>query len=407
MTTRREFIKTAAVLAGGTVLAGFGEEIGSKSRVVSVAADDMLAETRYNPSAVKRAFAAGLKELTGEKTEAAAWASLFSPDDVVGIKINCLGAPRVSSSVESIQAVAAGLQSAGVKENAIIVWDRLDREFQRTGLTLNKGPVGMRVMGTSTQGESILPWVEGYDREAFISMEGGTLKNFRKLVRGDFLKTASYRELFNSLTWLWMLSRMGDARAAEFEPEMRRLYSAYDDREGIKKIADAVAGRFEDMTIPDEDKSCFSRIVSRDITKLVNIAFLKHNEDSGVTWATKNIALGVTTNKVRFHIDYCAKAIPAILSHACLRGKMVLHIGEAAKISTVSVAGTRLAMDNRIFFSRDPVAMDRLGLDILEDKRKAQGLESIRSLATHVASCAAAGLGTDDLSRIDLRELRV
>ncbi|RPI79621.1 MAG: DUF362 domain-containing protein [Desulfobacteraceae bacterium] len=407
MTTRREFIKTAAALAGGTVFSGFGGKTGAKSRVVSVAADDMLAETRYNPSAVKRAFAAGLKELTGEKTEAAAWASLFSPDDVVGIKINCLGAPRVSSSVESIQAVAAGLQSAGVKENAIIVWDRLDREFQRTGLTLNKGPVGMRVTGTSTQGESILPWVEGYDREAFITMEDGTLKKFRELVRGGFLKSASYRELFNSLAWLWMLSRMGDARAAEFEPEMRRLYTAYDDREGIKKIADAVADRFEDMTIPDEDKSCFSRIVSRDITKLVNIAVLKHNEDSGVTWATKNIALGVTTNKVRFHIDYCAKAIPAILSHACLRSKMVLHIGEAAKISTVSVAGTRLAMDNRIFFSRDPVAMDRLGLDILEDKRKAQGLDSIRSIATHVASCAAAGLGTDDLSRIDLRELRV
>jgi len=44
--------------------------------------------------------------------------------------------------------------------------------------------------------------------------------------------------------------------------------------------------------------------------KLVNIAVLKHNEDSGVTWAAKNIALGVTTNKVRFHIDYCEKAIP-------------------------------------------------------------------------------------------------
>jgi hypothetical protein len=417
MTTRREFIKTAAAIAGGTVLAGCRSGVrlsgtvplasGAKSRVISVAAEDMLVDTRYNPAAVGRAFAAGLKELTGERTEAAAWASLFSPDDVVGIKINCLGAPRVSSSVESIRAVAAGLRSAGVKENAIIVWDRLDREFQRTGLTLNKGPVGMRVMGTSTQGESILPWVEGYDRDAFLSLEDGTLKKFRELVRGDFLQTASYRRIFNSVTWLWMLSRMGDPRAVAFEPELRRLYTAYDDREGIKKIAEAVAGKFEGGTIPDEDKSCFSRIVSRDITKLVNIAVLKHNEDSGVTWAAKNIALGVTTNKVRFHIDYCAKAIPAILAHPCLRDKMVLHIGEAAKISTVSVAGTHLAVDNRIFFSRDPVAMDRLGLDILEAKREAQGLESIRPIAGHVASCAAAGLGTDDLSRIDLRELRV
>ena len=86
---------------------------------------------------------------------------------------------------------------------------------------------------------------------------------------------------------------------------------------------------------------------------------------------------------------------------------MVLHIGEAAKISTVSVAGTHVAADNRIFFSRDPVALDRIGLDILEEKRREQGLESIREIATHVASCAMKGLGTDDLSRIDQRALKV
>ena len=146
--------------------------------------------------------------------------------------------------------------------------------------------------------------------------------------------------------------------------------------------------------------------MTKDITKLVNIAVLKHNEDSGVTWATKNIALGVTTNKVRFHIDYCEKAIPEILATPCLKDKTVLHIGEAAKISTVSVAGAQIAHDNRIFFSRDPVAMDRIGLDILEAKRAEQGLESVRAISTHVAACARKGLGTDDLARIDLREIR-
>jgi hypothetical protein len=421
MTTRREFIKDAAVLAGGGALIG---RVGLRSapggsgpgkvaaalppsRVVSVAASDMLVDAKYNPAAVGRAFDAGMRELTGEKSQAAAWSSLFSPSDVVGIKINCLGAPRVSSSVESVNAVVAGLKSAGVKENAIIVWDRRDAEFQKTGLAINKGAIGVRVRGTSTQGESILPWVEGYDKDVYVSFDDGTLAKFRALCKTDFFKTASYRNIFNSLTWLWMLGRMGDERAKKYEPELRRLYTAYDDRDEIKKIADDVMGRFEDVIIPDEEKSCFSTIVSKEITKLVNIAVLKHNEDSGVTWATKNIALGVTTNKVRFHIDYCAKAIPEILSAPCLRDKMVLHVGEAAKISTVSVAGTHVVYDNRIFFSRDPVAMDRIGLDILEEKRKEQRLESIREIATHVASCAKKGLGTDDLSRIDQRALRV
>jgi hypothetical protein len=421
MTTRREFIKDAAMLAGGGALIGKAGWKGAPggaapksapaalppNRVVSVAASDMLVDAKYNPAAVGRAFEAGMRELTGEKTQAAAWSSLFSPSDVVGIKINCLGAPRVSSSVESVNAVVAGLKSAGVKENAIIVWDRRDAEFQKTGLKINKGATGVRVMGTSTQGESILPWVEGYDRDVYVSFEDGTLAKFRALCRTDFFKTASQRELFNSMTWLWMLSRMGDERAKTYEPEMRRLYTVENDRESVKKIFDGVLGKFDEVTIPDEEKSCFSRIVSREITKLVNIAVLKHNEDSGVTWAAKNIALGVTTNKVRFHIDYCAKAIPEILSAPCLRDKMVLHIGEAARISTVSVAGTHVSYDNRIFFSRDPVAMDRIGLDILEEKRNAQGLESIRGIATHIASCAKKGLGTDDLSRIDQRALRV
>ncbi len=373
--------------------------------VVSAAADDMLAGLDYNPAAVHRAFAAGLTELTGEPTLAGAWSSLFGPGDVVGIKINCLGAPKISSSLASINETIAGLKGAGVKENDITVWDRTDGDFRRTGLKINRGPTGVRVMGASTQWEGVLPWVPGYDRRAWVAFDDGTLAKFRKLVAAGFTREGSHREIFNSVTWLWTLIQQGDARARKYDAEIRRLYMNYDDREGIKKIAEDVAHEFDGVVIEDEEKSFFADIVTRGITKLVNIAVLKHNEDSGVTWAAKNIALGVTTNKVRFHIDYCARAIPEILAAPCLRDKMTLHIGEAAKISTVSVAGAQIARDNRIFFSRDPVAMDRVGLEILEGKRKAQGLESVRDIATHVAACAARGLGVGDLAKIDLREV--
>jgi len=412
-TTRRDFLKHSVSFAGGALVLGravwahrpYG--IAPESRVVSVAASEMLVETKYNPDAVNRAFEAGMKELTGQKTSADAWASLFGPNDVVGIKINCIGAPKISSSLASINATIAGLKSAGVKENNIIIWDRVDREFQRTGLAINKGASGVRVMGISPGGESILPWVEGFDRNIYVSYEDGTLKKFRELIQQGFTKEGTHRDIFNSVTWLWTLCSQGNEKAKKYESEIRRLYMDYEDREGIKRIAEEVADEFNDVSIEDEEKSFLANLVTKDITKLINIAVLKHNEDSGVTWATKNIALGVTTNKVRFHIDYCTRAIPDILAMPCLKNKMVLHIGEAAKISTVSVAGAQIALDNRIFFSRDPVAMDRIGLDILEEKRKEQRLESIRSISTHVAACAAKGLGTDDLSKIDLRAIKV
>ena len=411
-TTRRKFLKDSVVLAGGALLLGSAGRARSASgstaisRVVSVAASDMLIETKYNPASVNRAFEVGMKELTGQKTWADAWASLFSPDDIVGVKINCIGAPKISSSLASINAAIAGLKSAGIKENNIIIWDRVDREFQRTGLAINKGTSGVRVMGISPGGESILPWVEGFDRNVYVSYEDGTLKKFHELTKKGFTKEGTHRDIFNSVTWLWTLCAQGHEKAKKYEAEIRRLYMDYEDREGIKRIAEEVADEFDDVTIEDEDKSFLANLVTKDITKLVNIAVLKHNEDSGVTWAAKNIALGVTTNKVRFHIDYCEKAIPDILAMPCIKDKTVLHIGEAAKISTVSVAGAQIARDNRIFFSRDPVAMDRIGLDILEAKRAGQGLESVRSISTHVAACARKGLGTDDLARIDLRELR-
>ena len=412
MITRRQFVRNSAVFAGGAALFGGsvacrgGAKAGGKSRVVSVAAEDMLVGLDYSPAAVHRAFAAGLKELTGEGTLENSWPSLVSPDDVVGIKINCIGAPRISSSLASINETIAGLKSAGVKENNIVIWDRMDRDFRRTGLDINRGPTGVRVMGCSTEWEGVVPWVTGYDRKVSVSFEDGTLKKFRELAGRGFTKEGSHREIFNSVAWLWTLIQQGNEKAKKYDKEIRRLYMDYEDREGIKRIAEEVANGFDGVAIEDEEKSYFADIVTKDITKLVNIAVLKHNEDSGVTWATKNIALGVTTNKVRFHIDYCEKSIPEILAQPCLKNKTVLHIGEAAKISTVSVAGAQIARDNRIFFSRDPVAMDRIGLDILEEKRAAQGLESIRGIATHVAACARKGLGTDDLGRIDLRELK-
>ena len=93
------------------------------------------------------------------------------------------------------------------------------------------------------------------------------------------------------------------------------------------------------------------------------------------------------------------------MSTPCIKDKLVLNVGEAAKISTDGSAGAKIALDNRVFFSRDPVAMDRLGLDPLEQKRKEQGLPSIREEATHIAACARKGVGTDDLARIDFRKV--
>jgi len=413
MITRREFIKNSAVAAGGVALLSnplaYGKELipAEKSKVISVACDDVLTGETYNPNAVHKMFNSGLKEFTGENSLENAWSSMFSPDDVVGIKINCIAWPKVGSSQASIMECIAGLKSAGVKENNIIIWDHADGAFRQTSFKINRSSRGVRIHGSSPQGGTLIPWVEGYDKKVYLTLEDGTLKKYRELMNKNFAETGTHREIFNSMTWLWMLIAQGNEKAQKYSKEIRRLYGDYSDREGIKKIAEEVADTFNNIEIEDEDRSYFSGIVSKDITKLINIPVLKHNEDSGVTLCTKNIALGVTTNKVRFHIDYCAKSIAEIMNFPCIKDKLVLNVGEIAKISTVSVSGAQMAYDNRIFFSKDPVAMDRIGLDILEEKRKEQKLVPISDISGHVASCAKKGLGTDDYKNMDIRKLKV
>ena len=411
MISRREFLTNSAAALGAATLdpdlLASSIAAARSARVVSVAAPNVLAGETYDPQAVRRMFDAGLRALTGERTLENAWASLVTPRDVVGVKVNCIAAPRMSTSLASINEVIAGLKRAGVPENNIIVWDHADSAFARTGLTVNRTTQGVRIHGTAPQSAGLVPWADGFDRKVFIELEAGTVRRYRELMNRNFTTTGTHREIFNSLTWLWTLIAQGHPKAQKYASEIRRLYGDYGDREGIRRIADEVANQFKDVQIEDEGRSYFSRIVTQDVTKLVNLAVLKHNEDSGVTLATKNVALGVTTNKVRFHLDFCARSISEIMSQPCIKDKLVLNVGEAAKISTEGAAGTRVAFDNRIFFSRDPVAMDRLGLDLLERKRKEQGLPSIVSEAGHVAACARKGVGTDDLRRMDLRNVRL
>ncbi len=76
------------------------------------------------------------------------WTALFSSTDTVAIKINGLAAGHLSPRPALIDAIATGLQSAGVKAGNIIIWERTSRELKRCGFTLQQSASAVRVYGT-------------------------------------------------------------------------------------------------------------------------------------------------------------------------------------------------------------------------------------------------------------------
>ena len=134
----------------------------------------------------------------------------------------------------------------------------------------------------------------------------------------------------------------------------------------------------------EDTRSNMMRLVSERATKVINVPNMK---DHGATWVTgclKNVAYGSFSNVARTHergVSHTLTAVGTLASVEPLRSRTVLQImdGLRAVWHGGPFAPTQrfLFFPRQILFGTDPVAIDRLLLDVIDDKRKAEGAISI------------------------------
>jgi len=155
------------------------------------------------------------------------------------------------------------------------------------------------------------------------------------------------------------------------------------------------------------DKSYYSGVMTKIATKVINMPVLKDHSHSGVTFCLKNLAFGVVNNTRRFHALACDPMIADVCSHAVVKSKVVLNIGDA--LISIYEGGPFLYnrrnrwMEKSVFFGTDMVAMDSIGLNIIEKKRKEQGLPSLwtkRDKPVHLKTSFDRGIGEYRLEKI-------
>ena len=185
-----------------------------------------------------------------------------------------------------------------------------------------------------------------------------------------------------------------------------------------------------------ETRSYMASVVSQVVTKIINVPTMKDHSASGVTGALKNLAYGTFNNVARSHrapYSFTNPLIGLMCTVEPLRSKAVLHImdgmrqvwhgGPLTQVQDfIEQAGILLA-------ATDPVALDTIELEAIEEKRRQRGAPSLwhrdpKSITPdsdeffhdasknlffrqpgHVAAAGKLGLGVADLKQIDHRSL--
>ncbi len=150
---RRRFLKSVASLAGmglsfkGRVFDSSKDGAGrsatnpgkTTSRVVIAQRSDVRTSDRQlSGDAIQKLLDTTIENLFQGKS-LQVWSSLFSKNDVVGLKVNCLAGKGLSTSNELVQAVIERLLEIGIEKQHIIVWDRLSSDLERAGYQIYYG----------------------------------------------------------------------------------------------------------------------------------------------------------------------------------------------------------------------------------------------------------------------------
>jgi len=310
---------------------------------VTIAQDPGATEAfRPFPDKVRLMVNRAITNLTRKAAVPAAWRSLVSTQDVVGIKVFSAPGPNSGTRVAVVAAVVEGLLAAGLPPNHIIVWDRQITDLRLAGFGELSDRYGIRVAGSAQA---------GWDENTFYNPDSPILGN---LVWGDF-----------------EFGKKGDG-----------------------------VGR----------KSFVSKLVSREMTKIINITPLLNHNEAGVSGNLYSLATGSVDNLIRFESSQQAltTAIPEIYSLPSLSDHVVLNITDALICQYEGGERALLhysAILNQLRFSLDPVALDVLSIQELNRQRQLADEPSVKPNLKLYSIAALLQLGVDDLKRIQVDTL--
>jgi hypothetical protein len=335
--------------------------VPARSYVFRIENSESIADYEANSAIVRRMVDNLVMAATGEPTVSAAWGSLVKPSDVVGIKVCANGAPLFSAHPALIDAIVAGLADVGVPPQNIVVWDREERLLKVAGFHARNS--GYRLM-----------WSEGnYDPKAVI-----TSPISGKLIYGDLLFMAKAPDTLRE-------ELKGDPVEKE-KTKPRNMDNL-------------------------SDESHLSSVLTRVVTKVINVPVLSDNVFCGLSGALFNMTIQNLDNWRRLVQDPVNgdPSIPEAYADPRICDKVVFQVmdGLIALYAGAPFGDANYAVHyGTLYASKDPVAMDAVALKRIDEWRIGAQMEPASKTAKYLQTAFSYGLGNADLSKIEVVDVR-
>jgi uncharacterized protein (DUF362 family) len=317
------------------------------SIVYSVHDPAAIKDYKTNPRIVREMVNRLVLAATGQSDVGKAWASLVSPNDRVGIKICAAGGELFTTHYDIVNAIVDGLAAAGHPRSGIIVWDR-----SLGGIK----DAGYRPTVDGYQLKAIAPR-DGYDPKAILSAP-----LLGKLVWGDFeYLDAGKMPLFS-------------------------------DTENMSNV------------------SHFSKIISTEVNKIINVPVMSISETNGIAGCIYNMTIPNIDNWRRFAQGsrFGAESLAEIYSNPLIAKKVVFNLmdGLIAQYAGGPQPQPNYAIHHAtLYASKDAVALDATALKYFEQWRTRASLPAIAPLAAYVEYASQIGLGNSAPNRIEVEQI--
>ncbi len=292
-------------------------------KVIELNNPNALTEDKPVPKIVRNMLESGIKNLTGKNLQKS-FKLFFEKDDIVGIKVNPVGAGLISTRLEVVDAIIDWLLQNGMKKENIIIWDRFDYMLTDAGFTPERFP-GIGIEGLQTMDEA--------------AAEGKTDDNSRWLDKNG--KHVSLNN-FDTQVYYWV-----DVEGPKNLPHLNQH---------------VVNGKY----------SYFGKLLTKKLTKIINVPVFK-NTGNGISMATKNIGYGSVCNTNRLHRPLFFDVCTEVFAFPPIRDKLVLNITDGLIGQYDGGPGPNAKFTynyNTLFFATDPFALDTICQQLMVKKRK-------------------------------------